>query len=106
MTDDIIKSPNHYKGRTGFEAKEIIWEFNLGFCLGNAVKYIVRAGKKPGNSERQDLMKARENINMRLEELDAEDALREGAAGGPVVVDGKAIASALVRTLDWKHTKP
>ena len=30
----------------------------LGFNLGNAVKYIVRAGHKDGESEADDLMKA------------------------------------------------
>lgn len=35
----------------------------LGFCAGNVVKYIIRAGKKENNSKLQDLMKAKEYIN-------------------------------------------
>ena len=31
----------------------------LPFCVGNAVKYIIRAGSKDGESERDDLLKAR-----------------------------------------------
>lgn len=50
-----VNHPSHYQGNT-FEVIDIIEDFQLGFNLGNAIKYILRAGKK-GNREK-DLMKA------------------------------------------------
>lgn len=35
---------------------DVIEAFDLGFCLGNSVKYICRAGKK--GAKKQDLEKA------------------------------------------------
>lgn len=52
---DNVNHPSHYKGR-GVESIEVIEAFDLGFCLGNAVKYILRAGKKGDKIE--DLQKA------------------------------------------------
>lgn len=54
--EDVINSPKHYKSRSGMEAIDVIREFDLGFVLGNAVKYILRCDKK-GN-RLQDLKKA------------------------------------------------
>ena len=54
MTDPI-SHPQHYQGKK-FEAIDIIEDFNLNFCLGNAIKYILRAGKK--NEKKEDLKKA------------------------------------------------
>jgi hypothetical protein len=52
---DNVNHPPHYKGK-GIECIEVIEAFELGFCLGNAIKYILRAGKK-GNAI-EDLQKA------------------------------------------------
>ncbi len=52
---DYINHPKHYKGKK-FESIDIIEDFELNFHLGNAIKYILRAGKK-GNKI-QDLKKA------------------------------------------------
>jgi hypothetical protein len=40
------------------EPIEVIEGWNLSYRLGCLVKYIARAGKKPGNTRRQDLEKA------------------------------------------------
>ncbi len=32
--------------------------FNLGFCLGNVIKYVLRAGNKPTSSRLEDLEKS------------------------------------------------
>lgn len=42
---DSIDHPPHYN-RGGIEAIDVIEAWELGFCLGNAVKYICRAGHK------------------------------------------------------------
>ena len=60
MTDraETIDHPAHYGGADNpYEAIKVIEAWTLGFCLGNAVKYISRAGRK-GNAL-EDLKKAR-----------------------------------------------
>jgi hypothetical protein len=44
---ELINHPNHYGGKDNpYEAIKVIEAWDLGFCLGNTVKYISRAGKK------------------------------------------------------------
>lgn len=64
MTDDRINSPQHYKGHC-LEAIEVIDDFELNFCLGNVVKYVLRAGKK--GDALDDLKKAHWYIERELE---------------------------------------
>jgi len=52
---EMVNHPDHYQGNK-MEVIDIIEDYNLGFSLGNAVKYILRADKK-GN-KKQDLQKA------------------------------------------------
>lgn len=53
---ETVDHPAHYGGDTVYEAIKVIEAWELNFHLGNAVKYIARAGKK---SERlEDLKKA------------------------------------------------
>lgn len=53
---DLVNHPPHYKSKGGIESIEVIESFELGFNLGNAVKYILRCNKK-GN-KKQDIEKA------------------------------------------------
>lgn len=53
---DLVNHPAHYKSEAGLESIDVIEAFELGFNLGNAVKYILRCNKK-GNKI-QDLDKA------------------------------------------------
>ena len=67
--NDPVNHPKHYTdGR--IEVIEYIEDKNLGFCLGNAIKYISRAGKKEKNKEIQDLRKAMWYIERRIYELE------------------------------------
>ena len=67
--DDQVNHPKHYTdGR--IEVIEYIEDKNLGFCLGNAIKYISRAGKKEKDKEIQDLRKATWYIERRIYELE------------------------------------
>jgi len=68
--DPAVQHPAHYGGDTTYEVIKVIEAWGLGFVLGNVVKYVARAGKKPGNSELQDLKKARDYINKRIEKLE------------------------------------
>ena len=52
-----INHPDHYQSGK-VEAIDAIEAFNLNFSLGSAVKYILRAGKKPSETATEDLSKA------------------------------------------------
>jgi hypothetical protein len=52
-----INHPKHYGGDTTYEVIKVIEAWELGFSLGNAIKYIARAGKK-SNDSLEDLQKA------------------------------------------------
>lgn len=43
---DPVHSPQHYRGKGGLEAIDVIEAFDLNYRLGNAQKYLLRAGKK------------------------------------------------------------
>ena len=63
--EDIINHPSHYnKGK--FEVIDIIEDYNLGFHLGNAIKYILRAGHKNPEKYVEDLEKAIWYINREI----------------------------------------
>lgn len=52
----MVNSPAHYQGRS-MQVIDVIENFDLGFNLGNALKYILRSGKK--DSKTEDLRKAK-----------------------------------------------
>lgn len=56
--NDHINHPKHYGGDTVYEAIKVIEAWRLGFALGNAIKYIARAGKKDRAKTIEDLEKA------------------------------------------------
>lgn len=66
MNNDIINHPSHYTDGK-FETIEAIESWRLGYHLGNAVKYISRAGKKSKDTEIEDLRKARWYIKRYLD---------------------------------------
>jgi len=55
---EMINHPDHYLKESGFEVIDVIEAWNLDFSLGNALKYIARAGKKNPEKQKQDLEKA------------------------------------------------
>lgn len=55
---EAVDHPAHYGGESNpYEVIKVIEAWNLGFCLGNTVKYIARAEHKGATVE--DLEKAR-----------------------------------------------
>lgn len=67
--EDIINRPAHYTDGK-IEVIDFIEDKKLGFCLGNAIKYISRAGKKDPTKTVEDLKKAIWYINRRIKELE------------------------------------
>ena len=41
----------HYENGKGYDVIDFISDYGLNFNTGNVVKYLSRAGKKPGNAE-------------------------------------------------------
>lgn len=72
---DPVSKPEHYAG-TKIETIDFIEDKNLGFCLGNVVKYVSRAGRKHSadktdkEKEIQDLKKAAWYLERRIKELE------------------------------------
>lgn len=66
---DAVNHPKHYGGADNpYEAIKVIEAWSLGFCLGNTIKYISRAGKKGDHLE--DLKKARWYLDREIAELE------------------------------------
>lgn len=67
---EIINHPSHYGGANNqYEAIKVIEAWELGFHLGNVVKYISRAGKKH-NRVLEDLKKARWYLDRQIEQME------------------------------------
>jgi hypothetical protein len=78
-----VNHPQHYGGADNpYEAIKVIEAWELGFCLGNAVKYICRHGKKLTDADPdsgttraeldamiQDLKKARWYLDRHIQRL-------------------------------------
>lgn len=72
-TGDMVNHPPHYtwiKEKCGIEVIDITR--HMDFCLGNAVKYILRSGRKEKASEIEDLKKAIWYISDKIDQLEKE----------------------------------
>ena len=70
---EAVNSPEHYGGANNpYEAIKVIDAWGLDFHLGNAVKYISRAGKKDPMKEIEDLKKAEFYIKHKIKLLQEE----------------------------------
>lgn len=68
---DTVNHPSHYTSGK-IEVIDYIEDQGLGYHLGNAVKYISRAGKKDPTKKVEDLRKAAWYINREIERLTKE----------------------------------
>jgi len=67
---DLVNHPPHYSAHpSGVEC--ITVTEHMGFCLGNAVKYIWRAGLKSDDAT-EDLRKARWYLDREIARLEAD----------------------------------
>ncbi len=77
LKKDTDKSPksekekySYYGGKDNpYEAIKIIKAWDLDFCLGNVIKYTLRAGKKNKDTVAEDLTKAISYLNYELEKV-------------------------------------
>lgn len=71
--NDPVNHPSHYTDGK-IEVIDYIEDKGLDFFLGNAVKYISRAGKKDQSKEVEDLQKAAWYIQRKIEQISKEKA--------------------------------
>ena len=71
MNNDAVNHPSHYTDG-GIETIDFIEAKKLPYHLGNAVKYISRAGKKDQNKTIEDLLKAVWYIERYIKVLEGE----------------------------------
>ena len=57
----------HYDNGKEYDLIDVINDYNINFCRGNIIKYVIRAGKK--KDELQDLLKAQDYLNREIELL-------------------------------------
>ena len=67
-----VNHPDHYQfGKNNeYEAIKVIDAWDLGFSLGNTIKYISRAGKKGKDKKLEDLRKAAWYLEHHIEQLE------------------------------------
>lgn len=65
---NAVKQPSHYVEGRKYEPKDVIRDWGLNFNLGNAVKYLARAGRK--DDIVQDLKKAQEYIQFEIDAIE------------------------------------
>lgn len=58
--------PNHYQAGE-FDVIAFCFKHNLDFATGNIIKYVTRAGKKDKDKTLEDLLKAREYLERKIE---------------------------------------
>lgn len=88
-----VHHPKHYGGADNpYEAIKVIEAWELGFHLGNTVKYISRAGKKDRFKELEDLEKAAWYLQRRIKNL----------RGSP----GEVVAEKIRRERECRRRKP
>ena len=61
-------SPDHYQ-LGNIEVWDFIVDQDMGYLLGNVIKYVCRAGAKPGESREDDLLKAIAYLNRELQNV-------------------------------------
>lgn len=74
MTEEAVNHPNHYNQYDGFEVIDVAEQLvgpdgKSGFNLGNAFKYIARAGWKNPDKQVEDLEKAKFYIQREIDRL-------------------------------------
>jgi Cdc6-like AAA superfamily ATPase len=57
----------YYEAEGDFDVIDFAQQFNINYCRGAIIKYLVRAGKKENNPEVQDLRKAMDYLEREIE---------------------------------------
>jgi len=75
-----MTAPKYYliptRGKTHIQPWDISVELHHSYPRGAALKYLLRAGNKPGNAAVDDLRKAVRSIEREIEAIEADTAAR------------------------------
>jgi len=81
-----VDHPSHYNSHpSGVECIEITEHFN--YNVGNAIKYLWRAGLKPGSATLEDLKKASWFVEREISRIENEIDRRESEDSGSYTAD-------------------
>jgi hypothetical protein len=75
-TDPVVDHPSYYNS-DGIEVLDVITAFGFNFNTGNTLKYMARAGKKPGADRIVDLKKAAFYLNREIEDQEKKRGERQ-----------------------------
>lgn len=100
MSDKKSIRPSYYN-RGGIEAVDVVKAWGLNFNTGNALKYIARAGHKPGGETKtveggalEDLRKARTYIDFEIQEREAHlEELKDNPPYEPPTITSRSMTS-------------
>ena len=70
---DSVNHPPHYVAVKGVECLDVIFELDLPYAIGCAMKYLWRAGRKPHEDLERDLNKAIVYLERYLDFLDQKE---------------------------------
>lgn len=79
-----IDHPDYYSPDT-VEVIDVIQAWHLDFALGSALKYIARAGRKPGASKEDDLRKAIWYLDFAVNTASIPSVNRDELLAGPSI---------------------
>lgn len=65
-----MHNSDYYGKENPFEPIKIIDYYNMDFSLGNVIKYILRAGRKPNEDRLKDLRKAYDYLGHEIQKLE------------------------------------
>ena len=101
---DPVSKPSHYTEGRKYETIDVIEDWGLEFHLGNALKYISRAGRKDPQKTREDISKAiwyLERFNDMAQSHDARVANVERSGGSlPILTTPGGMRSPQSRRTD------
>ncbi|QDP46672.1 MAG: hypothetical protein Unbinned6316contig1000_16 [Prokaryotic dsDNA virus sp.] len=65
----IKETPEYYKGKKGYMAKDVVENFDLTYNVGTAVTYLLRSKKKHQDGGIEDIRKAINHLHFELDKL-------------------------------------
>ena len=62
-------TPEYYKGKNGYMAKDVVANFDLSYNVGTAVTYLLRSKNKHNDGGLEDIRKAIHHLHFELDTL-------------------------------------
>lgn len=88
-------NPDHYKAADGSQVIDVIELYEMDFHTGNAIKYILRAGRKPFAPAITDLDKAIWYLQRKRKLIS--DAMPEGSSAAEKAKPARALSGGMSR---------